>query len=85
VQVIETRKRMLGAEHPDTLASMANLAYTWKGQLRDKEATALMKECVQLRERVLGLDHRFVSGQSTSAGKLHSQSTSAIDASRAPE
>ena len=34
-----------------------NLAHRWKGQQRDKEAVALMKERVQLRERVLGPDH----------------------------
>ena len=28
VQVMETSKRVLGAEHPDTLTSMANLAST---------------------------------------------------------
>lgn len=26
IQVMETRKRVLGEEHPDTLSSMANLA-----------------------------------------------------------
>jgi hypothetical protein len=30
VQVMETRMRVLGEEHPDTLASMNNLAFTWK-------------------------------------------------------
>jgi hypothetical protein len=28
VQVMETRKRVLREEHPSTLTSMANLAYT---------------------------------------------------------
>jgi hypothetical protein len=28
VQVMETRKRLLGAEHPDTLTNMANPAAT---------------------------------------------------------
>jgi hypothetical protein len=31
---METRKKVLGAEHPDTLTSMANLAFTWKGRSR---------------------------------------------------
>ena len=61
VQVMETRKRVLGMEHPSTLASMNNLAFTRKGQDRDKEAITLMKECVQLRERVLGPDHHLTS------------------------
>ena len=57
VQVMETRKRVLGAEHPDTLTSMNNLAFTWKGHGRDAEAIKLMEKCVQLRTLVLGADH----------------------------
>jgi hypothetical protein len=30
VQVMETRKRVLREEHPDTLSSMNNLAFTLK-------------------------------------------------------
>jgi hypothetical protein len=50
-------KRVFGAEHPDTLRSMGNLAFTWKGRGRDTEALGLLKECVQLRTRVLGDNH----------------------------
>jgi len=32
VQVMETRKKNLGVDDPDTLTSMNNLAFTWKGQ-----------------------------------------------------
>jgi hypothetical protein len=42
---METRKRVLGAEHPDTLTSMNNLAFTQKGFSRDAEAITLIKEC----------------------------------------
>jgi Tetratricopeptide repeat len=41
VQVMETRKRVLGKEHPDTLTSMANLASTYGNQGRWKEAEEL--------------------------------------------
>jgi tetratricopeptide (TPR) repeat protein len=41
VQVIETRKRMLGQKHPDTLTSMANLALMYWNQGRWKEAEEL--------------------------------------------
>ena len=34
VEVMEIRKRVLGAEHPDTLTSMANLASTYRNQDR---------------------------------------------------
>ncbi|KAK4119091.1 hypothetical protein N657DRAFT_650498 [Parathielavia appendiculata] len=41
VQVMETSKRVLGEEHPDTLTSMANLAHTWKSQARLGDALSL--------------------------------------------
>ena len=59
---METRKRVLGAEHPDTLTTMNNLAFTWKGQGRDADAITLMMDCVRLRRHVLGTEHpHFVS------------------------
>jgi hypothetical protein len=39
---METSKKKLGADHPDTLTSMANLAFAWKAQGRDAEAVQLM-------------------------------------------
>jgi hypothetical protein len=45
------------ADHPDTLTSINNLAYTWKGTGKETEAIRLMEECVQLQKRVLGLNH----------------------------
>ena len=62
---METRKRVLGQEHPDTLTSMNNLAFTWKGQGHAKEALLLMEECVRLRERRLGIDHPFTQSSLT--------------------
>jgi hypothetical protein len=38
VQVMETRNRVLGDEHPDTLTSMNNLAFTMKEQERREDA-----------------------------------------------
>jgi hypothetical protein len=57
MQVMETRKRVLGAEHPATVNSMNNLAHTWKSQNRDSEALKLMEECVELLNRVFGSTH----------------------------
>lgn len=31
MQVMETSKKKLGVDHPDTLTSMNNLSFTWKG------------------------------------------------------
>jgi hypothetical protein len=56
---METSKKKLGADHPYTLTSMANLAFTWKGTGRETEAVRLMEECVESRKRVLGLNHPY--------------------------
>ncbi|KAL4911981.1 hypothetical protein BDW62DRAFT_215383 [Aspergillus aurantiobrunneus] len=42
VQVIKTRKQVLGPEHPSTLTSMNNLASTYRNQGRWKEAEELV-------------------------------------------
>jgi hypothetical protein len=55
--VIEMRKRVLGAEHPDTLTSMNNLAFTWKRQDKDKQALKLMEQCVALRSKTIDTNH----------------------------
>jgi hypothetical protein len=54
---METSLRVLGAEHPSTLASMANLAWTLKDLGRNDEAVKLMGEVVQLSIKNLGVDH----------------------------
>ena len=51
---METRKRVLGEEHPDTLTSMANLASTYRNQGRWKEAEELEVQVMETRKRVLG-------------------------------
>ena len=57
MRVMETRQRVLGHEHPDTLMAMGNLAMTLRSQSRNKEAISLMETCFQLQERVLGRHH----------------------------
>jgi tetratricopeptide (TPR) repeat protein len=56
-QVMQTRKRVLGDEHPDTLTSMANLSSTFRKQGRWKEAEELEVEVMQAMKRVLGDEH----------------------------
>ncbi|KAF2193470.1 HET-domain-containing protein [Zopfia rhizophila CBS 207.26] len=57
VQVMETRKRVFGTEHPDTLTSMANLASTYMHQGRWKEAEELEVQVMETSLRVLGAEH----------------------------
>ncbi|OPG04717.1 hypothetical protein B1R27_23865 [Streptomyces sp. GKU 895] len=48
---------MLGAEHPDTLSTAANLAVDLADVGRVQEARVLGEETLERRRRVLGEDH----------------------------
>jgi Tetratricopeptide repeat len=54
---METRKRVLGQEHPDTLTSMHNLAYTYNALGFADKAISLMTDVVALRILALGEEH----------------------------
>ncbi|KAJ5455845.1 uncharacterized protein N7458_004109 [Penicillium daleae] len=56
MQVMETRKTKLGADHRDTLTSMANLVFT-ESTGRRSEAIDLLRTCVTKRQRILGPAH----------------------------
>ncbi|KAF2253361.1 HET-domain-containing protein [Trematosphaeria pertusa] len=56
-RVTETRKRLLGPEHPDTLASMSNQALTYKENGQWNKAEELNVQVMETRKRVLGLEH----------------------------
>jgi hypothetical protein len=57
MQVMQTIKRVLSDEHPSTLITMHNLAFSLQSQGRAKEAVALIERCFQLREQILGEQH----------------------------
>jgi hypothetical protein len=57
VQVMQTSKRVLTDEHPDTLISMGNLALTYSNQGRWKEAEVLQVQVMQTTKRVLTDEH----------------------------
>jgi tetratricopeptide (TPR) repeat protein len=57
VEVMERHRKILGQEHPSTLASIANLATTYWNQGRWKEAEDLEVQVVEMRKRVLGAEH----------------------------
>ncbi|RDL31839.1 uncharacterized protein BP5553_09241 [Venustampulla echinocandica] len=57
VQVMETRKKVLGQEHPDTLTSIANLAATYWNQGCWKEAEDFEVQVMETSKRVLGQEH----------------------------
>lgn len=57
LQVLETRKRLLGEEHPDTLMSMKSLATTHWNQGRWTEAEVLQIRLCEAQRQVLGEKH----------------------------
>ncbi|KAA8894783.1 hypothetical protein FN846DRAFT_768009, partial [Sphaerosporella brunnea] len=57
VQVMEARKRVLDPEHQSTLASMHNLAHTFKSLGRNAAAIAMMEKSAAGFSRQLGEDH----------------------------
>ena len=56
-EVLATRRRTLGPEHPDTITSMNNLAETLRSQGDLSGARRLYEAVLELRRRVLGSDH----------------------------
>jgi hypothetical protein len=54
---METRKAQLGADHPNTLRSMANLASTYRNQGRWDEAEKLEVQVTETRKAKLKVDH----------------------------
>ncbi|KAI1159510.1 P-loop containing nucleoside triphosphate hydrolase protein [Nemania serpens] len=56
-QTLQLREEVLGREHPDTLASMNNLALVLNSQGKYDEAEAMHRQTLQLREEVLGREH----------------------------
>ena len=73
VQAMETEKRVLGQEHPDTLTSIANLASTFWTQGRWKEAEELFVQVIETRKRVLGQEHpdNLTSMANLEIGRAH--------------
>ncbi|KAF3074352.1 hypothetical protein CFAM422_003689 [Trichoderma lentiforme] len=57
IETTEIRRRLLGADHPDTLISMNNLASTFSEQGRWKEAEDLNLQVIEAYKIKLGADH----------------------------
>ena len=55
--VIAIRSRVLGPEHPDTLASRHRLIYALNEEEKHAEAEAEARQVVTLREKILGFEH----------------------------
>ncbi|MHC4088889.1 MAG: tetratricopeptide repeat protein [Planctomycetota bacterium] len=58
VSALETNRRVLGDEHPQTLSSMHELGLLLKTQGKMSEAEPLYRQALEGRRRVLGEEHR---------------------------
>ncbi|MFT5466683.1 MAG: hypothetical protein ACI8UO_001783 [Verrucomicrobiales bacterium] len=56
-RALEARERVLGAEHPDTLGSLNNLAALLDAKDDYAAAEPLLRRALEARERVLGAEH----------------------------
>jgi tetratricopeptide (TPR) repeat protein len=56
-EVLNTRERVLGAEHPDTLMTRHNMALVLGRQGKYDEALGIYEEVLSIEEHVLGAEH----------------------------
>jgi len=56
-ETLEVRRRVLGLEHPGTLASAGSLANVLAKQGEFSEAARIFRETLEVSRRVLGLEH----------------------------
>ena len=56
-QTLANRERVLGTDHPNTLASRNNLAMAYRAVGRTTEAISLYEQTLADCERVLGTNH----------------------------
>ncbi|KAL6714664.1 hypothetical protein ACLMJK_008089 [Lecanora helva] len=72
-QVVETRKRTLGEEHPDTLSSIHNLAIRYSEAGERQKALQIMEQVVETRKRTLGEEHPNTLGSIHSLANRYSE------------
>jgi hypothetical protein len=72
--MIEMNKTKLGEDHPDTLTSMANLAFTWKSSAHDAKAINLLSDCLIKQKQRPGLDHPSTLSHSETLLKWETES-----------
>ena len=60
IEVLEKRKELLGADHPETLSAQYNLAYSLANEKRYEEAVDMVREVWEKRRVILGEEHPAV-------------------------
>ncbi|KDN68039.1 hypothetical protein CSUB01_08283 [Colletotrichum sublineola] len=71
IRELETNLRVLGEEHPSTLASIRNLASTFRNQGHWDIAEAMYERVLQGYEKILGPDHKSTLETVNDLGNLY--------------
>ena len=69
-ETLEVQRRVLGAEHPDTLTSANNLAIVLEEQGELVEAARINRETLEVRRRVLGAEHPQALASGTNLARV---------------
>jgi non-specific serine/threonine protein kinase/serine/threonine-protein kinase len=56
-EALDTRRRVLGPEHPDTLGTAVEMGRLLHAMMRDNESEALLAETLEIQKRVRGPEH----------------------------
>lgn len=67
---LDTRRRVLGPEHADTLTALDTFATVIQDQSRLDEAEPLFRRCLEARRRVLGPEHPDTLSSASNLGVL---------------
>ena len=74
IQVFDMRKKLLGADHPDTITSMTDLARTYFSQGRWNEAEQIEAQGMDIRKKLFGTEHPDTLSSITNLASIyHSQ------------
>jgi tetratricopeptide (TPR) repeat protein len=72
-RVLEARRRLLGAEHPDTVDAINDLAVQYQNQGKYAQAETLLKQALVLDRRVLGPEHTNTLRNLNNLGVIYRQ------------
>ena len=84
-ETLDTQRRMLGAEEPETLRSMNNLAATLYREGRYAEAERLQEETIAVQTRILGAEHPDTLRSMSSLGNTLNKEGRLADAAKAQQ
>ena len=71
MEALSIRRRVLGADLPDTASSLNNLAELYRSQGRNEDAEPLYDEALSITRRVLGADHPDKAGSLNNPSGLY--------------